>query len=166
MTLIPEEGLPRGSEQPIDVAGASWDAFVFYSYSAIGRVIAAGDDLMPRREVLIVPTGGRRVLAFVDAFMAARQVGAGAGQFLTSSAERQWAGFGVAPLYQDEEGQPYLSFKVLFLYSDGPSFGDLWTVGVRLASRGGIATDETLGIRVPASGAPIIAGMRPGSTGP
>ena len=79
-----------------------------------------------------------------------------------------WAGSPFPRLYQDDEGRPYSTFKVLFLYDlpDLPAFGDLWTVGVRLTSRGGFATDETLGIRVPSSRPPIIGGMRTGSTGP
>jgi hypothetical protein len=101
---VPGQGLPRTEVSVVGVPGATWSAFAFSSYAAIGIVEARGSNATKSWERLIVPQGCGPAREFVEAFLAARRAGEGAEAFLTPSALHEFGKNGVAPLYVGEHG--------------------------------------------------------------
>jgi hypothetical protein len=166
--LVPGQGLPEVTVEPIPIPGTDHLAFSMYAYAGIGILTATSEDGSALAYELLLPPGGAAVRSSVEAFLAARVAGAGADAFLARGAiERFGHGLGaLAPLYGSGPG--YTGFSLAFI--DGPFEGS-YEVGVLLRVGDGPPVGETLfvGPGIDDSGLAqdlLVVGGRTGLTGP
>ena len=170
--LVPGQGLPERTAQPLTIPGTERPAFVLTAYAGIGIVTATSGDGSMLAEELLVPPGGDSVLLVVQEFLAARIQGEGAEGFL---ARGESGSFGrgrgdLAPLYGPSTGLGYTRSSIEFI--DGEEPPDGWfEVGMVLRVEGAPPVEETLflgpGVNEDGEARQVLVhGGRPGLTGP